>query len=262
MIDRSLQINLSPTDAAAGDNINLEQIGVGQYSHLSQYDIVQMMTLASYGQSAGTYKLQDCPIEITENNVHLWLEFYVWTTDLNLEYEIATTLGTLTESEKVYIPKEVDVIFEGKATVELPWLIEEYEIIWQTPNIDSKGQIIETQDVRVEGVSLVVDTPIFGVARLKCNAVGYKYTNDIVVVKEIDMRVTDLKSVITATWEENQVTELKLEVPGCAQAYLERCPAGVGFLNQDCKDRPKVDIWYSTCDGDTLHIGQTDPCDD
>jgi len=261
-MDRSLQINLAAFDQITGDNINLEQVGVGQYSHLSQYDIVQMMTLASYGQSAGTYKLQDCPIEITENNVHLWLDFYLWPTDLALEYEITTTLGELSESEKVSVPKEVDVIFESSTTVELPWLIEDYEIFWQTPNINPEGQVIPTQDVRVEGINLVVDTPIFGVARLKCQAVGYKYTNDIVVEKQVDMQITDLKSVITATWGEDQTTELQLEIPGCAQAYLERCPTGDGFINQDCKDRPRVDIWYSTCDGETLHIEQIDPCDD
>lgn len=261
-MDRGLQINLVPSDGILGDNINLEQVGVDQYSHLSQYDIVQMITLASYGQSAGTYKLQDCPIKITEANVHMWLDFYVWPSNINLVYEIRTSLGELSESEKVYVDKEIDIIFENSTTVELPWLIEDYQIIWQTPNIDSRGQIIPTQDIRVEGTALVVDTAIFGVARLKCKAVGYKYTNDIVVEKELDMRVTDLKSVITATWGANQNTELQLEIPGCAQAYLERCPAGDGFLNQDCKDRPRVDIWYSTCDGDILHTEQTDPCDD
>ena len=106
------------------------------------------------------------------------------------------------------------------------------------------------------------DTPIFGVARLKCKAVGYKYTNDIVVEKTEDMKVTDLNATITVTWGADQSKELQLEIPGCAQAYLERCPSGDGFLNQDCKDRPSVDIWYSTCDGNILHIEQIDPCDD
>ena len=262
-MDRDLRINLSPPDdGIVGDNINLEQIGVGQYSHLSQYDVLQMITLASYGLPAATYKLHDCPIRITGNNVYLWLDFYVWPSDINLIYEVNTSLGELSENEKVYIDKEIDIIFENSTTVELPWWVEDCQIIWQTPNIDSRGQIIPTQDVRVEGTTLVVDASIFGVARLKCKAVGYKYTNDIVVEKEEDMKVTDLKSVITAIWGTNQSTELQLEIPGCAQAYLERCPVGIGFLNQDCKDRPRVDIWYSTCDGDILHTEQTDPCDD
>lgn len=261
-MDRDLRVSLSPSVGITGDNINLEQIGVGQYSHLSQYDILQMLTLASYGQSASSYKLQDCPIEITENNVHMGLDFYVWPSDINLTYEIQTSLGELSENEKVSVDKEVDVIFANSTTAELPWLIEDYQIIWQTPNIDSRGQVISTQDVRVEGPSLVVDTPIFGVARLKCKAVGYKYTNDIVVEKTEDMKVTDLNATITVTWGADQSKELQLEIPGCAQAYLERCPSGDGFLNQDCKDRPSVDIWYSTCDGNILHIEQIDPCDD
>lgn len=261
-MERDLKLSLSALDEFIEDNINLEQIGVGQYSHLSQYDILQMITFASYGISASTYKLQDCPIEITENNVNLWLDFYLWPSNIDLVYELETSLGELSESEKVSIPKEVDIIFENSTIVKLPWLIEDYEIIWQTPNINSMGRIITTQEVRVKGVNLVVDTPIFGVARLKCNAIGYKYTNNITVEKKIDMQVTDIDSVITAKWGEDQTAILQLEIPGCATAYLERCPTGDRFINQDCKERSKVYIWYSTCDGETLHIEQTDPCDD
>lgn len=261
-MERDLRLNLSTLDEIAKDNINLEQVGVGKYSHLSQYDILQMITLASYGISATTYKLQDCPIEITGNNVYLWLDFYVWPSNIDLIYELEVSLGELSESEKVYIPKEVDIIFENSAVAKLPWLIDDYEIVWQTPNIDSMGRVIATQTVRTDGPNLIVDIPIFGVVRLKCNAIGYKYTNSITVEKKIDMQITELNAAITAKWGGDQAAILQLEIPGCAKAYLERCPTGDGFINQDCKERPKVDIWYSTCDGDILHTEQTDPCDD
>lgn len=174
--------------------VHLEQIEEdGTKKTVTMYDLQQMVYRARWGVSARTYKPPDCPGGIEGFTIISWFDFYSWPSSLTLPHTIACSLGSVSEPQVVEVPVEFSATFELSDTIEFDFMLSRITSwTWETDCINAEGETIRDIDVgtpTMDGLTtLRIDTPIFGVLRVKGLKKGAKHTVNVRLVKIVPVR--------------------------------------------------------------------------
>lgn len=198
MTDQSLAITFSnetETDTPNRRFVHLEQIEEdGTKKTVTMRDLQQMVYRARWGMSARTYKPTDCPAVIEGNSVVSWFDFYSWPSSLTLSHTIDCTMGSVSEPQIVEKAVNFSATFELSDTIEFDFMLSEIRSwYWETPCIDADGVTVPVEDVgtpTMDGLTtLRIDTPVFGVLRVRGLKKGAKHTVNVELVKVVPVRL-------------------------------------------------------------------------
>lgn len=275
MATRSIDVQYQPatTGEAEGTrplSVRLEQAGLPDIDELVNLgDIYQMLLGAWSGISAQSLPPEDCPFSYEDGVVTVALDFYAWPTALDLDYGVTASIGTLGEPVRIEIEKEFDQILDHTDLVTLPYYLEGAQLTWQSPAFDRNWRVIDRPTVTMDGSTLRLSEPVFGVMRIKATAVGYLHTVRISLVKQEETededgnlnmtgyKIENLQCTVTASWiDENgkfQTFPLDLEVPECVKDFLDECPGG-GAKGSAGPTPERPYVYYNTCTGQVILV--------
>jgi hypothetical protein len=255
----NLAITISAADDTGTDQaiwLNLEQAALAD-GRLRPNDLAQMLARVRSGLSARTYVSEACPVTISGETVIVPVDFYVWPSSLTLPYVVAAAYGELSDPVQVSLARVFSVLVPVADSVRLPYLTEQATAVWETPCYSGLGAMIPPVSLAIDGADLLLDRECFGVLRVSCQAIGYRYTCTMEFTKG-NYSITNVRNTVIATWDDDgiQTESLDLELPPCAADLLEACDDGslitVGTVNEDPAGIPTV--YYSTCTGKVIEL--------
>lgn len=231
-------------------------------------DLVDMWYQVLSGQSARKYVDSDCPATIDENGVvTIPLDFWVFPSELTLNYQLSAGIGEISEPVLDTISREVDLVFDYSASQDLDFIIESLSHSFETAAYDSFSQVIATPALTFDGYQVQLSHSCWCVVRLKVAAKGWRHRVTMQLQKyeqqenedgELNWtgyKIENIDNSIQATWLDNgelQSAELDLVIPPCVEDYLATCDDGEikSLISQDGESHYMV--WYSTCTGRVL----------
>lgn len=226
-------------------------------------DLYQMLAYVKSGKSAISYIYKTCVYaEIKDGSVIVKLNFYVWPSDLDLNYTLSCDVGEISEKElvKEYISK--DVIFNGLDKESIEYIFEG-DIEPEMPFYDQYGQrIYPTYNVIDNYIKLSL--PSYCVFRVNGLASGYKHTVTMTFQKLQDgevFSIDNLSNTIILSYlnelGEVQTDTLKLEIPKCIEDLLTVCkdgnlPGVLGCAGSRCDEDRRYKVYVNSCNGNVI----------
>ncbi|MBU1140876.1 MAG: hypothetical protein KKA76_18020 [Proteobacteria bacterium] len=258
----SLSVSLTPAAAGTDDVgrfVTLEQVAQPistEYADL--YSIYRMFLRAIDGIPAHIYKPQDCPIGFEGELVHIWLDFYVMPSSMDLKYELSASIGDIGVAEIVELPRERDIVFAMTDFYDLGFFPLAADLAWQTGCYTKDGMEVGNPPLILSGSRITLPQDLFGVARMEALAWAKLHRLHISIDKAGN-RVSNLKSpVVTAAWRNSDgeyVTEqLELIVPACVTMALSLCDGDGANTYCSAGNALPVTVYYSTCDGSVVSV--------
>ncbi len=179
-MEQQLTISFDGKGASLSENrwVHLTQpIESGMDKTASMYDISQMVARARAGQSASTYKKNQCAVVVSSNSITITLEFSSWPSSIPLEYIVEASLGTLSPKIYSYEYTEFSIVFGKTDAVELDFVLHSTaSFTWETSCWSVDGLLLKNQDVTLDGTTLRTEVPVFGVLRVIGRKLGFNHT--------------------------------------------------------------------------------------
>lgn len=252
-------------------------------------DLYQMLSRVMSGQSALSYIADLCPYveEYDDGKIlGVHLDFFVWPSDMDLNYEISTNLGIVSNQIVEEQHRSFDLIFNGSDYEEMPF-IGDFTFTPEMPFIGSDGDILPAPKITVEDDSVELSESCHTVFRVDGLARGYRHTLTMLFTvveepeeeegeqqevlyggffEEVDeniiknVKIENLKVQLTLTYTDDggeQRTEtLDMAIPKCVEDLLAFCPDGqaawfLKCLSQNC-DPEIIDVYWNACDGEDI----------
>lgn len=249
--------------------LNLEQEPLSPWENaLTPADLVSMVTSAMSGLSSNVYTSSRCPGAVVgrDGEITVTLGMYVWPSSLSLAYQLVPAGCVLGNVSAVDEWREQDVAFDGSDTAELPFLMTNATVSWQTDCYNERSEVIPSPALRVAGNQVRAAASCWGVARIKGEAHGYHHAVILRFLKITENEgdhtwesIDQLKISVTATWDDanakKQGTILELHLPSCVSELLRLCPSGkprIISLFGPNPDGKKLKVYYDACRGDVL----------
>lgn len=225
-----------------------------------------MLAMVRSGTSAKAYLQPGCEAYIIDDTAYADLVVYAWPSSLELAYSFQGDLVAVGKSTIIKMEREFDLVVPMADKVQMPFLAEACEIIWQTPCYNEFGVIVPAPEITVNGVNLLLNNTVFGVLRVRCTAVGHQYPLTFSMQKDLGLAITDLKPSVTAVWPSQGRTEtnrLELALPGCLEQLLQMCPDGLTarehVFGTVKKDEPVYTVYFSACTGKMIRVREEKP---
>ena len=228
--------------------------------------VMRMVGSAMEYKSAMDQLYKDCVYaSIVDGVITVTLAFYVWPSDMDLEYGVTVTKGEhggsaeLTTEEVINYHRSFDVIFDGSSYVELP-----YNFTGDiTPSMPAYTPTGKASHATFEIVDSTVEASesVHTVFRADGTAHGYRHTVELTFSKydaDAEQRINNVNCEVTLTYQnedgETEVEILQLDVPKCASDLLEWCESDkpTGCPDNNCDREPTLKVWYSTCEDETI----------
>ena len=230
-------------------------------------------------------------MEFEGETVRIFLEFYVWPSELATPYTLRLAMGRLDTdhgAQRVDRLKEFSIFIDNETEHELKYYMRDIEsALWETPTFDRYGAEIEPPTMEViNGNTIKFSTEVFGCLRLRGWVAGFKYRIIMEISKPVDTDpqgvqpaappgdenvhligalpeywnwnapiIENLENVLTAVWMsdgEEQAVELRLEIPECVEALLKMCPNFYKTIVLLCQEVSTLRIFYNACTGELL----------
>lgn len=243
------------------------------------YDIQQMLGLAKLGLSPFSYIADNCQYITTSEDSSkaiIRLDFYVWPSQLDLEYNLSTELGIIsngiihqeaTEFDLIFNGssyEEMDFIFSGRFTSGMPIIRPDGSKITSMPLVITP---ISTPYMMVEDSSVTLSEEVYTVFRATGTKKGYKHTITMTLGTETGYKVENLDNSITLKYideyGEEQIEVLDLIIPPCVEDLLTTCPNPNNIedilkytlvINSDNSNN-LYKVYVSSCDGSIVQEG-------
>ena len=254
-------IYTAPAATTARPRVRLEQAPVSS-NRLTLTDLSAMVALIASGISAQTYQSRDCEAWVAGDMVYADLVAYAWPTTLDLEYQLSGDLVEPGAVTRIEMEREFDLVVPMRDRVELPFLVRNARLEWQTPCYSQLGEIVDRPTLRIEGDQLHLDAEVFGVLRFRGLALGYRHALHFAMAKNMQESITQLEPALTALWmdgEEQQSEWLRLQLPGCLETLLAACEDGVLLRERvfgvvTGPDELVPVVYYSACTGQVVEL--------
>lgn len=269
--------------AGSADDARLvmEQAAVPLPSSLSLVDLANMLSLARSGISAKTYIAQSCPASIVDGNVVVPLTLYVWPSRPGHAYTLSAAIPAWTEigpAVAIEQARDFDQIVTLAEIIDLPCLAADLEVTWQSPAITARGAVIDPPEISGYDVTagkmvplsephgsvnrLRLDREVFGVLRVRCQALGYRHALTMTIPNPTAEKITDIQEVVTASWmlaDRSTATATQdISLPSCVATLLESCPNSYGVVGDrgsvSSPDELVPQLRYNTCTGQPMGI--------
>jgi hypothetical protein len=269
MTNQSVSVGFSSASSTSSDIwATLEQEYDGSDNEASLTDLYHMLAYGRAGTSSLEYLIRTCPyVTITEEEVTITLNVYVWPHSLDLEYDITCTEGVASAGELQTIDKSFDVIIDNSSSAVLPYVLDG-EATPQTPYINQYGKLLDFSEPEIVGSLVTIDANAFVVLRVEGSATGFKHsvtlTYDIETIISEDFKVNAADNVVTLSYtnEEGELQTIQetLDIPACVTQILEYCgvslywnisAGGAGRYNS-------IEIYVDECKGGVILIREVD----
>jgi len=237
------------------------------YDEVSTVDVSGMMSKVLKGESAKAYIAERCPyVIITGSTVTVRINFYVYTSDINLYYELETGFGSIGPGMLNQQRRTFDVIFEGSKSEFLELNVTYGQLTPKMPVYDPLGQkipiFVKDRNYKLVNGYAVADRNIYCVFSFDGVVRGHEHTLTM-EFKKTDLEsgilsISNFKNSVIASWyneaSEIETETLDIELPGCVESLLSTCDDGkivgdrLGTLNA-----PKQLLVYSNdCNGKVI----------
>lgn len=245
----------------------LEQEFNGDFDDAADISTVMRMisSVVEY-RSAMEQLYKDCVYaSIVDDVITVTLAFYVWPSQMDLEYNLSLTNGNslgsakLTTEEVINYHKSFDVIFNNASYVELPYNFTG-DFVQSMPVFTPEGKASRATFELVDSVIEATET-VYTVLRADGIAHGYRHTVEMKFNKSDageEQRIDNVNCEVTLTYKnedgETETEILQLEIPQCALDLLEWCESDkpTGCQGNDCNKGTTIKVWYSTCEDETI----------
>ena len=193
-MDQSLQINLigeSKTATVARKWVHLTQpIESGMDKTASMFDLAQMVARARSGQSAFTYKKNNCPAGISDTSVNVRLDFEAWPSFPTLAYTLSSNIGEISPPTIIEEYTEFSLVFGMTDAVELDFILKDITSYWETGCYDKDWKPLVDKPVpTMDGLTTVrTDLVIFGVVRIRGRKIGARHRLTAKLLKSYPIR--------------------------------------------------------------------------
>jgi hypothetical protein len=262
----TLTLQYQAADPAASTTtpwVRLEQEPI-RSGALTQTDLLTMLALVQAGTSAHAYRPADCVAYIQGDQAHADLAVYAWPSRLDLAYSLTPLLVELGEVAALRQERDFDLVVPMSTSVDLPFLMDSLSTTWQTPCYNRFGQQVGPPAITHTGARLELSAEVFGVLRVRGQALGFRHALHFAMAKNAGSSITDITPVLTATWtapdQGPQTERLEIDLPDCLTDLLALCPDGISqrahALGQvtDPNEGVVPVIYYSTCTGQVLAL--------
>ena len=250
-----------PASAAAADiwaRLEQEAIPAGA-GRANLADLYQMLAMAMSGQSAYEYIYDSCPyVTIIDGLVRVTLAFYVWPSEIDLNYRLHANIGEIGLPELVEAPKSFDAVFDNTDSVELGYLFTG-SAVPEMPFFNQQGELLPDPAITILDTLVMLPENVTTVLRLDGLATGYKHTITMELVKAQDgepYSIDNLKATVTCIWTDEdgqaQTDILDLQIPGCVEDLLNLCDDGRLRTDVHVDEDQLYVVYYSTCNGEIL----------
>lgn len=269
MSAHTLALAYSPAEAVsvAETWVRLEQQPVSS-GRLTMADMQRMLTLVLSGTSARAYRPPTCEAYILGDEARADLAAWVWPSDLALAYNLSGDLVTVGPAQSFRQERDFDLVVEMSDRVELPFVMDGVTSTWQTPCYNRFGAEVGRPALTIEPAAIVLAAEVFGVLRVRGDALGYRHPLTFAMQKTEVEAITNLKPALTASWmlaDGIQATErIELDLPACLTELLALCPDGISQREhalQSISPPPELlpTVYFSTCTGRVLALRYEQP---
>ena len=258
-----------PTSTSTHDIwCRLEQQPVSS-GKLTENDLNRMLALVLAGKSARAYRPESCEGWVSGDTINADLAVYVWPSALDLPYTLEASGVTMGVQEAWQQERDFDAVLEMSATLQLPFLVDQCQLSWQTPAYNRFGEVIAYPELTVDGAIVTASAECFGVLRVRCLALGWRHAAAFSTVKVPNQKITEVHPSVRCTWigadgkPDDDVIDLDL--PSCLDGLLESCGDGTTMRDRvighigDEEDQQVANIYYSTCTGQVLALRYEHP---
>lgn len=251
MSDRaSLRTALVPRSSSSYRScwVRLEQIMPDEAKQMASVaDIYNMWTAAASGRSAVALRPEGCPVEFDGKITRVFLGFYVWPSQPNLQYTLTVAMGRIGHPRLVRKTRSFSAIIDRADRYALPHYMRSVTVQWETPAYTPAGELIlpAPQPRLVDGIWLVWDEPVFGAVRITGVAIG------AAIVLEMEFE----RGIVTRPLREDE--EQQWHTGPSGQLILTPTPESKMDSHRitDLKNAITVS---SACGGDTIEQGDVE----
>lgn len=220
-------------------------------------DAINMVRYAESGISAFQYVNDSCAYIVGSN---VKLDFYVWPSDMDLEYELTSAAGEISKGIKISKPKAFNIIFDKTDSMSVGFIFEgtlKPEIPFFT---SVGGDISPNPTITIDGQNIILSESCTTVLRADGKADGYRHTLTIPIAGN----VTSINSpTVTVTWGscasddveciEDHMDVMEMDIPQCVNDLLGRCESEDNSSRDSLEtlydEDPKYMVYWNTCNG-------------
>lgn len=282
-------INISNNTIGDGF-VNLEQEkNEKTYEYPTIKDIYYMWLQAVTGKSAMLMRPISCPVEFDGETINIYLGFYVWLSDENIQYSLSSTFGEISVGQKIKKNRELSKFINNSNTVKFDYIMKDVSIEWEMPCYNSIGQEIPRPGYKILQTGIRFDYPVFSCIRIKGKAIGYYHLCKISLNKKIEeeelsqeeivdqehyerggedyfiitpsnktrlnsFKIENLESTINCLWGKDKTEQMRLILPKCVEEVLSFCPDMFKVVVLWCSKISTRQVYYSTCNGSLVAI--------
>ena len=267
-------------------------------------DVYNLWLAAATGRSAQRLRPASCPVELDGDTIRAFLGFYIWPSAPLLRYSLASALGKIGPRMAIYKHREFSAWLDDVDRYALPYHMSGVQVVWETPSFDRYGERHAVHPaVRVDdGIWLVFSARVSGGIRVSGMASGSSVVlemefkkglslvetsdadtlewqrgpngeiiiNPAPTTKLVSERISDVKNVISVTWEgggvgverddlvdtKSTTSQVDVVLPQCLTDLLSFCPDPF-FGAEDnsslfCEQLKKKRVYYNACTGQVL----------
>lgn len=181
-MDQSLRTDLvadaSKTETTARRFVRLTQpVESGMDKTASIFDLAQMIARARSGQSAVTYKKNQCPAGVTDTGVNVRLDFEAWPSLPTIAYTLFSNIGAVSPPTIIEEYTEFSLVFGMTDAVELDFMLKDITCYWEIECYDKDWKpLMDVPLPAMDGLTTVrTDQVVFGVVRIRGKKIGARH---------------------------------------------------------------------------------------
>ena len=240
-------------------------------------DLYQMRARAMSGVSALEYIYEQCPYaRIADGVLTVTLDFYVWLSGLDIQYQLSITGGTLSDGSLFTLPRSFDVPFIDSAFAQMSFVFAG-DLIPEMPFFAADGQIITAPDIKLSGSTVSLSDAATCVLRANGEAQCFKHSlvlqlseSPVINTNPYTGKVTelagyaldDLATAVTVSWldehGDTQSTIMDIVIPSCVKELVTYCQNGYFISTRKDQNEPSYVVYVSACNGEVIKEGWED----
>ena len=264
-MDKSAQVQITD-NSSSSTWATIEQDAIAKTADIADLGTVyRMLTAIENNGSALETVYEDCEyVTFLGNVATVKLGFYVWLSDLDLDYSISCPLGSVSSGRRVNDSRSFNVVFNGTDSVTLPYLFTG-DLTQEMPKYDDEGAESYASTTHAAGSAVVTSSDnIYTVLRAEGKAAGYHHTLTMTFNKnDADDQnvISDIEADLTLQYkleDGSYGTVLhQLTIPDCVSDLLEFCDNGspkasIACIGDNCDGEPSFIVYYGTCETDDI----------
>lgn len=239
--------------------LTAEQADSPDGGRLTSDQLRSMLSYARAGISATATLVDRCPVAITDSTVRITLRLNVFPSSPTLPYTISPAYGSVgPQVREVLVDRSFDLLFEMRREVDRQLLIDPSTLAspWVSPCFAEGLRPITGPVITWQGGRFVVDQPVFGIAAVSCQSVGWQHDIVMEIERVHGQKIIDIANVVTVTWHDGsqyQSTVVSMACPPCVEQILNACGQGdLAAIGRRDPTATRVTVWVSECSGDQL----------